>query len=125
MLVRENLENSAIRDKAYRVTIKLIDDNPKNLRHLVELTIPGIYFSLVQNYGLPYENQEVIDGMKDALYDKISEFFFGETEPTFTNEETYEWWENMDPSYFYMDNAKYGNKSDLVKKPETKHIFED
>lgn len=114
-LVKENLNN--LYDKSYKITLRLIDDNPRNLRYLIEVTIPGIYPDLVQNYGLG-RSEEVINGMKDALYDFISEEFFGGTEPTFTNEETYEWWENLNDSYF-------DEKINLINKPETKNIFEN
>lgn len=92
-------EDKNIYQKAYDITTFLIDKNIRNLRYLSSITIPGIYSSLVTNYALG-RNNEVSRGMKDALYDFISENIFGGMEPTFETQESYEWWENLSDEYF-------------------------
>lgn len=80
-------------DKAYKLTLKQIDNNLKNLRWL-EQAVLGIYLTLAFNYRLG-RSDVVLKGMKDAMMDFISDNVFSGTEPEFASPEAYDWWENL------------------------------
>ena len=84
----ESVEDS---QKAYKITIKLIDGNIKNLRY-PSVYIRGVLSTLINNYGLS-KSQEVIDGFKEAIIDFMSDIYG--CEPTFYNDEAYNYWENL------------------------------
>jgi hypothetical protein len=103
--------------KAYNITLKLIDGNIKNLRYLNDLVIPGIYSTLSWNYGLG-RSDEVIKGMKDAIFDfSAEEFGF---EPTFDSEESYDWWESLCDDWFEQGWSKDGAGGNLHLKEDKK-----
>lgn len=112
-------------DKAYKITMLQIDGNIRNLRYLVKVTIPGIYSILSHNYGLG-RSDEVVNGMKEALYDFICEEFGYEA--TFTSDETLEWWTGLCDDYFEQgwNKSKEGGNLSLKKEYElTEPIFEE
>jgi len=77
-------------DKAYNVTIKLIDGNIKNLRY-PQVWIPGI-IDTFSHYGIEVTSL-TIDAFKHAVEDFLGKEF--SCEPTFVNEEAYNYWDTL------------------------------
>lgn len=111
----------SIKLRSYNLTLHQLDGNLRNLRYITEVAIPGIYSIISWNYGLG-RSQEVIDGMKEAIFD-----FIGEQmgyEPTFETDESYEWWNGLcddwfeQPSHYNFTNKNY--QGDLRLKEEHK-----
>ena len=97
------------RDIAYKLTLEQIGGNLRNLRYMTSVAIPGIYNILSHHYGLG-RGPATMEGMKDAMFDFISEELGG-VEPTFVSEEAMDWWEGLSDSYFTDLNFQ-GNKVD-------------
>lgn len=81
--------------KAYKITMKLIDGNIKNLRYS-KIFVPGIITTFL-NYGIKI-NSNTLQAFKDATIDFLYDYFG--VEPTFYTDEVYEWWENLNPSTY-------------------------
>jgi len=112
------------KQKAYNLTLKQIDGNIRNLRYLSNMAIPGIYSILSWNYGLGRSN-EVVDGMKEAIYDFVAEDFG--FEPTFETEESMDWWSGLCDDWFEQGWHKDGDGGNLSLKKEhelTGFLFE-
>ena len=113
---------------AYKITLQQIDGNIRNLRYLTSVMIPGIYSILVHNYGLG-RSEDVMEGMKDAIYDFIAEEFG--FEPTFESEESYDWWNGLCDDWFnqnFYSQRREDYEGDLYLKTEHKfegYLFEE
>jgi len=82
--------NEKIHDKAYHLTMKLIDNNLRNLRY-TDVYIPGI-IGIFPNYGIEID-QDSIDGFKEAIEDFLAEELG--FEPTFADDKAYDYWQNL------------------------------
>jgi hypothetical protein len=83
---------SEIYEKAFRVTLKLIENNIRNLRW-IEVAICGIYASF-PNYDIP-QNDETCQAMKDAILSFLEKY-----ETKFANEEAFDFWQKLNHASF-------------------------
>jgi len=83
-------------DRAKKISSDLISD----IKYMYADHVIGILGTLVSNYGLPLD-QDTIDGMKDALID----YFFDGFDPDWNSYGMWQWFENLNPSWFEIKNG--------------------
>ena len=100
----------SVRSKAKRISLDQIQD----IRYMWSCHVVGLLGTLVMNYSLPL-NQFTIDGMKDALIDH----FFDGFDPEWEEYGMWQWFENMNPSWFEIKNSDF--RCNKLPKDFTEH----
>jgi len=109
------MENLFLHNKAYKIAIEQLDNNPKNLRLLGCNTIPGIYGFIVQNKGLGRSDQ-IVYGIRDAIYDFVCDTVAEGMEVSFASMESYDWWSNLGDHYFETSKNNDSNYKNFKMK---------
>lgn len=109
-------------DRAYDITMHELEGNVKNVRYVGQVVIPGLYPTLAHNYGLG-RSDEVVKGMKDALFNFIGEYMYDGIEPEFASDEAFEWWEGLNDSFFETMPSGYHEGELRLKEKAPTPLF--